>query len=226
MKRTNTVWICLLFATSLLPAFAQNVQINGHTFIDLGLPSGMLWAEANIGATSSTDIGEYFSWGETQIKKKYSWPTYLYGKRENKMTKYTSSDSKTVLETGDDAASVIWGEGCRMPTLSDFVELRDTSNCIWTWTNRTMSNGQTIKGYVVSSRSNSNSIFLPACGCKDGKTLDYYDAHGFYWSSTRNAIYDYYAFFLCLEPDCFYNSYDSRSYGLSIRPVAENPKEE
>lgn len=224
MKRICAILMSLFVAVQFGEVFAQNVQINGHSFVDLGLPSGLLWAETNIGAVSATDVGDYFAWGESKFKKKYSWKTYLYGKKEEKMTKYTVSDNKNVLDKEDDAAHVIWGKDCRMPTLSEFAELRDTCNCLWTWTSRIMSNGQTIQGYLVSSKSNNNSIFLPVCGSKDGKNLDYYNSHGFYWSSSLNQIYNYYAFFLCLEPDCVYTNYNYRFYGLSIRPVVENPK--
>lgn len=136
--------------------------IDGHKFIDLGLPSGLLWAETNIGAEKPADDGNYYAWGETQSKSNYSWDTYKYGTSEDNLTKYNSTDDNTVLDNSDDAAYVNWGSSCRMPTCDDFTELLKSSNCTWTWTSQTTSDGSSINGYTVTSIKNGNSIFLPA----------------------------------------------------------------
>ena len=62
--------------------------IAGYTFVDLGLPSGLIWATKNLGATTETEYGYYYAWGETSTKTDYSWDTYTYGTRLN-ITKYT-----------------------------------------------------------------------------------------------------------------------------------------
>mgnify|MGYP004623234651 CR=1 FL=1 len=100
------------------------INVNNHKFVDLGLPSGLLWAKSNVGAWISYDDGDYYAWGETETKSDYSWTTY-------KCTRYDNSDNKTTLEDPDDVATVKWGKGCRMPSKSEFQELYE--NCKWTW---------------------------------------------------------------------------------------------
>lgn len=108
--------------------------INGHKFIDLGLPSGLLWAETNIGAETAYDDGYYYAWGETSTKEDYSTSTYkgltidtTYSELYEKYiyteiySKYNETDGKTVLDKEDDAAYVNWGISCRMPTKEDWV---------------------------------------------------------------------------------------------------------
>ena len=196
-------------------------EIAGHRFIDLGLPSGLLWAETNVGASSETGSGDYFAWGETAPKADYGWETYAYGNGEDSLTKYTRAGGPYALELSDDAAAVNWGEGCRMPTLAEFAELRDTLNCTWTWTARPDSDGTSVNGYLVTSRANGNSIFLPAAGCRDGSESLYEGSRGYYWSRSLNPLYDFYADYLCLESDFPYIGHDDRSFGLPVRPVAE-----
>ena len=198
----------------------KSIRIDGHRFVDLGLPSGLLWAETNVGAASEADAGEYFSWGETKAKADYAWTSYAFGNGEDNLTKYKNAGGKDVLDFSDDAAYINWGKSCRMPTQAEFVELRDSSNCTWTWTSRTVSDGSSVYGYLVTSKSNGNSIFFPSVGCRDGEKLIYYGSRGYYWSSTLNALYNFYACYLCLESDCVYSGHDSRYYGLPVRPVA------
>ena len=195
--------------------------INGHKFVDLGLPSGLFWAETNIGALSATDDGDYFAWGENVPKQDYSMDTYKHCLSSDKITitKYNRTDCKAVLDKEDDAACANWGDSCRMPTKEDFVELCDTSNCTWTWTSKANSVGSTINGYEVTSKMNGNSIFLPASGYRNGDYLDYHGSHGNYWSSTVYGVSNAYGL-------RFYSSYRNantnyRYYGFPVRPVAE-----
>ncbi len=171
--------------------FGKGVHlINGQRFVDLGLPSGLLWAESNVGATCTVEDGYYFAWGETDTitKSSYTWDTYKFGKPDvaKGFKKYDPSDNKTTLEETDDAAYVNWGYPCRMPTKEEFAELRDSSNCTWTWTGMLTPSGSSIKGYKVTSVRNGNWIFFPVSGYyKEGKLY----AHGVvgrYWSSSLN----------------------------------------
>ena len=139
-------------------------EINGHKFVDLGLPSGLLWAETNIGAKTAADKGDYFAWGETGTKTSYTKDNYTFG--------YTN-----IIAADNDAATKNWGNGCRMPTKTEFEELCNTDNCSWTWTSKTNSDGTVINGCEIKSVSNRNSIFLPA-------TSGTYGTNGDYWSST------------------------------------------
>ena len=172
--------------------------INGHKFIDLGLPSGLLWAKTNVGASSSFKDGDYFAWGETEPKSDYYWSTYKWG---SYLSKYNYRDGKTTLEAEDDAATVNWGEGCRMPSCSEFEELCNKCDLSW----QSDYKGSSVSGYLVTG-PNGNSIFLPA---------------GNYWSSSLSSSY-YYAYRLF-----FYHSkispsdYGDRYYGFPVRPVAE-----
>ncbi len=197
--------------------------INGHKFVDLGLPSGLLWATNNIGAVTPADDGNYYAWGETelQISNAYTWSSYKHGTSPGNLTKYNSTDGKTVLDKEDDAAYVNWGSSCRMPTRDDFTELRESSNCTWTWTSKTTSDGSSINGYTVTSIKNGNSIFLPASGYRYNGDLNIHGLGGYYWSSTLYS-YDFkYAYYLIFSSS--YRSKDSydRFQGYAIRPVAE-----
>ena len=195
--------------------------INGHKFVDLGLPSGLLWATCNVGAITAADDGNYYAWGETTTKENYDWDTYKYGTSSN-LTKYNKTDGKTVLDKEDDAAYVNWGSSCRMPTDDDFTELKNSGNCTWTWTSMTTSSGNSIKGYKVTSKNNGNSIFLPASGFRNGSDLGYRGSGGGYWSSTLNGSNVSGAYNLYFNSGYFNSSINNYRYcGHSVRPVAE-----
>ena len=193
--------------------------INGHKFVDLGLPSGLLWATCNVGATTSADDGNYYAWGETEPKSFYDWSTYKYYSSSDQ-TKYNDSDGKTTLDKEDDAAYVNWGASCRIPTNDEFTELCNTSNCTWTRTSKTTSDGSSIEGYTVASVKNGNSIFLPASGYRYDGTAEYPypGSEGYYWSSTLR--YTAAAYCLCsVAPRIRY--FFPRCCGYPVRPVAE-----
>ena len=193
--------------------------INGHYFVDLGLPSGLLWAETNIGAENAADDGNYYAWGETATKETYNWSTYkYYDTSSSSVSKYTSTDGKTVLENSDDVAYVKWGSSCRMPTQAEFAELCDTTNCKWTWTSKLTSSNSTIKGYEVTSRKNGNSIFLPASGCRNEGSLYYHGSYGYYWSGTLDSEGTRCLYF---NSGRFRSDNCVRYVGPTVRPVAE-----
>lgn len=132
-------------------------------YVDLGLPSGLLWATRNVGSNRPEEFGSYFAWGETTPKDSYSWDTYKYANGSNtSLTKYCTSysygkvDYIEVLEEKDDAATANWGKPWRTPTLIETQEL--INKCKWTSTTRNGVNGYTVTG------PNGNSIFIPAAG--------------------------------------------------------------
>jgi hypothetical protein len=195
--------------------------INGHKFVDLGLPSGLLWATCNVGAVTAADEGIYYAWGETEPKSDYDWDTYKYGTSSDNLTKYNSTDNKATLDKEDDAAYVNWGSSCRMPTKDEFSELLDSDNCTWTWTGMTSSDGSSIRGYSVTSIKNGNSIFLPALGYRYGSTTYGRGSSGNYRTSSLSASNPSYAYILDFDSSDFYRYGSYRYSGWSVRPVAE-----
>ena len=203
--------------TRELTVYQEN-PYNGHAFVDLGLPSGLLWATCNVGASSPEDYGDYFAWGETSPKSEYSWGTYKFCKsgdtNENvKFSEYNFTDKRYYLDPVDDAAWVNWGGIWRMPTVDELEELY--WNCNWTWTTQ---GGH--KGYKVTSKLGRQSIFLPAAGYRSDNSLDEVNEYGFYWSSKVGPSFQY------LAHDIFFNSVGhipssscSRYIGISVRPV-------
>ena len=176
--------------------------INGHEWVDLGL--SVKWATCNVGATSPSDYGDYFAWGEIRTKSSY---TEYNSKTYKKHMGDIAGNSKY------DAARANWGSTWRMPTKKEFQELKD--QCIWTWTSQ---GGHS--GYRVTSKTNGNSIFLPAAGWRSGKSLYYVGSNGLYWSAgpySNTYGCSLYFFSSYVNPQSNYY----RAYGFSVRPVSE-----
>ena len=188
-------------------------------YVDLGLPSGTLWATKNVGASRVDEYGDYFAWGETEPKEVYSWETYKWcNGSENSLTKYCTDshygtvDGRSELEPEDDAACVNWGPAWRTPTKAQQDELE--RECIWRWT---VANG--VRGYLVIG-PNGKSLFLPAAGYYVDDTLNDTGWFGYYWSHSISS-YD--------EPECadgmgfnpqwIGGAGISRCYGWTVRPV-------
>ena len=176
--------------------------------IDLGLPSGTLWASCNVGATKPEEYGDYFAWGETKPKDDYSWGTYF----DSSYNKYNLSGGLTELDLEDDAAYVNWGSNWRMPSREQIQELID--NCNWEWTTL---NG--VYGRKATSKKNGNSIFLPAAGYRYGASLNYAGSWGDYWSRTLRTDYPYRAYDLYFYSGNVYCGNGDRCNGQSVRPV-------
>ena len=194
-----------------------------HEWVDLGL--SVKWASCNVGASSPEDFGAYFAWGETDEKTEYSNDSYTWHddpQAENEsgniisypITKYDGKDGRIQLERSDDAACINWGSHFRMPTKNEWEELRD--NCDWVWT--TLHN---VKGYLIKSRKNTNTIFLPAAGSKDKySTNNNFAGEGYYLSSTLHPERPYSAWMMRFSDASFYLEGEySRISGHSIRPV-------
>ena len=188
-----------------------NINANGNEWVDLGLPSGTLWATCNVGADSPEKDGYYFAWGETEPKDLYNWSTYKWcNGSANSLTKYCTSstygtvDNKTILELSDDAAYVNLGSDWRLPIRAELNELRNDAYTAWVWTTK---KGTT--GYLVISKINENSIFLPVTS-----------STSCYWSGSLKTDSPSYAYSLSLQS----SSVNSDSYWLrfnrqSVRPV-------
>lgn len=189
--------------------------------VDLGLPSGIKWATCNVGAHSPEEYGDFYAWGETEVKKEYSWKNYKWGEGKYSITKYNRNalygtvDGKRSLEPEDDVAHVKWGESWRMPTWEEITELY--TNCTWEWTNFNEVYGQLVTG------PNGNSIFLPAAGCGNGTSISGLGYSGFYWSVKLGDAADCDAYKLNFfgGDKLFSNNWANRYYGCSVRPVCE-----
>ena len=209
---------------------------NDHEYVDLGLPSGTLWATCNVGASTPENYGDYFAWGETESKITYNWSTYKYcngGEGWNTLTKYCNKsdygdngfiDSLTILQPSDDAATANWGSGWRLPIKEEWQELYNT--CTHVWTTQNGVHGRCFTG------PNGNSIFLPTAGYRSNSSLDDAGSCGYYWSSSLDTDNPRTAWGLGLYFNfnsgltgvwVFTSNCDlGRSYGFSVRPVRAN----
>lgn len=193
----------------------------GHDYVDLGLPSGTLWATCNVGATKAEEYGDYFAWGETESKDMFSWNTYKWcNGNDETMTKYCTSsssgvvDNKRTLELSDDVAYAKWGGNWRMPTKSELDELKNSAYTIWIVTTK---NG--VSGCKVTSKLNGYSIFLPAVGTYDNSELRFPGERGDYWGRSLNTSRPHEAYILFFHPEGVSSGYISRRLGKSVRPV-------
>ena len=169
-NNTNRVF-CLL--TKSIVELSKNV-CNGHEFVDLGLPSGTLWATCNVGATSPEQAGLYFAWGETVG---YTAEQVKSGERVFDKVSYKARDILKNITLEQDVAHVNLGGNWRMPTQKDFQELID--NCDSTWV--ADFNGTGVAGRIFTSKINGNSVFFPAAGGCINSLVDLLNSCGFCW---------------------------------------------
>ena len=183
-------------------------KINGREYVDLGL--SVKWATCNVGASSPTDYGNYYAWGETIKKREYT--------MDNSWTHHTMYSFITDNIGGNpysDVARDKWGGSWRLPTIAEFKEL--INNCKSEWTTQ-----DGIKGRKFTSNKNGKSIFLPAAGYRDESSLDDAGECGCYWSSTPyNSYLDYDAYELYFGSGNCRTSNNWRYHGQSVRPVSK-----
>lgn len=210
MKRlTFLVLICWLTLASSLGQITKGNEkgaINGHEYVDLGL--SVKWATCNIGATSPSDYGDYYAWGEITPKTSYE--------KNNKVL----LPKKLFKISGNpkyDAACANWGGTWRLPTRKEVREL--ARKCRWVLTNL---NGH--EGYQIIG-PNGNHIFIPFAGYRSSRLLYFQGEYGFIWGGVADIRDRDVAFSLGFsfhfngngtEPGWTY-----RYYGRSIRPVTE-----
>ena len=207
---------------------AVRVQEKEHEYVDMGLPSGTLWATTNVGADKPEDYGDYFAWGETAPKDVYDWTTYQWcNGSENLLTKYCSessfgndgfTDNLTELDPEDDAATANWGEEWCMPSKDQIQELKD--NCTTEWTTR---NG--VYGRLFTSSINGATLFLPAAGLRWNGLLYDVGSFGHFWSRTLYSSSPCYAYIMGSDLSLVYWTCIERNYGLTVRPVRVQEKE-
>ena len=189
--------------------------------VDLGLPSGLKWASCNVGAKVPEEYGNYYAWGETEVKENYVWATYKHcNGKIIPVTKYCTNssdgyvDNKVVLEPEDDVAIVELGNKWRMPTEAEISEL--FKNCTWEWTTVNDVAGCKLTG------PNGNSIFMPAAGCCNGTEIKQLGERCYYWSSSLYAYFNDSAYAVMIyNSGAVYLNTATRIYGYPVRPVCE-----
>ena len=190
-------------------------SIGGHEYVDLGLPSGLMWATCNVGASKPEEFGSYFAWGETRPKSSYiEDDSKTYDKDYIWLKNNAYIDLNFCLTIDHDAAHANWGLPWRMPTKDDIDELLDNTTTIWTKIDG-------VNGRLVISKRNGNSIFIPASGYYYGRRLFDSGDQGNYWSSTPSGIDTVFAFKLSISSENFEWDWKNRSCGLPVRPVAD-----
>ena len=218
----------LMLTTVFFAGFEKNDNdLGGGNWVDLGLPSGLLWATRNVGATSPEEYGDYFAWGETIPKYVYNWDNYRYCKGQyNWLTKYCNmsdygycgpysrfTDDLTTLQPSDDAATVNWGGDARTPTEAEWEELIDHTTAQWTTRNGV--NGRLFTG------ANGNSLFLPAAGGRDS-SLAGAGSVGRYWSSSLSMVFPSDAICFGFGSDVQATGHGYRYFGFCVRAVRQN----
>ncbi|MBQ9398539.1 MAG: Ig-like domain-containing protein [Bacteroidales bacterium] len=182
---------------------------------DLGL--SVQWATFNVGACCPSDYGEYFAWAETEPKDAYRWNNYKWGDAfSGSLTKYATSYTDK-LDNEDDVARVYWGDGWRMPTMSEQQELID--ECDWVWTREGL-----VYGYRVTSRKpgyTDQSIFLPASGYMEGDELQEPMSAGRYWASTLFFGQPAQAYLTSFSSSGKLSTMQNRCVGMTVRPVCK-----
>ncbi|MBQ3709450.1 MAG: hypothetical protein II887_01965 [Bacteroidales bacterium] len=231
----NTTYHVRAYATNVAgAAYGQDIEFTTlqgggsgeHEYVDLGLPSGTLWATCNVGANAPEEYGDYFAWGETTPKTTYNWSTYKYCNGDiNQLTKYCNdassgyngfTDDLTSLLPEDDAATVNWGNGWRMPTDAEWTELYQNTTCTWTTQNGV--NGRRF------TASNGNSLFLPAAGDQWNDEPHYAGSKGYYWSSSLYTDWPNSAWYFYIDSGYYGVGYHGdRRYGDTVRPVRSAP---
>lgn len=200
---------------------------NGHTYVDLGLTSGTLWATMNVGAESATEYGGYFQWGDTVDKSDAvcKWETYKYSNDDGtEFSKYNTGldnvggtiDNKITLDLSDDAARANMGGDWKMPSLAQMDELVQETNNVWVENY----NGSGVNGWLFTSKTNGNSIFIPASGSRWDSSFYDQGSNACVWSSSLYASYPNNAMNLYFYSVSIYASLNIyRGYGFCVRGV-------
>lgn len=216
-------------------AWSVNLKAKEISFemVDLGLPSGLKWANMNVGATAPWEYGLYFQWGATQgyegdeAKAHSTWSTAPFNNSSSYGNEtYFTANSGTwltndaILKSEYDAATANLGEGYRMPTKADYEELTANTTSTWFASGNTEFNG--VAGRKFTSKSdNSKYIFIPAVGICDNGSFRYVGYDGYVWTSSLNSDYPNFALYLYSNGGYVeINDYE-RYGGFSVRAVHE-----
>ena len=223
MKKNFSLLMVAFAITAMIACTKDNNDSNTTQWVDLGLPSGLLWATCNLGADTPKGYGNYYAWGETATKDVYNWSTYHYCTVDDRdslqtLTKYNTSeaygavDNLTTLQAMDDAATSALGTGARIPTKEEWEELINNTTSEWTTQNG-------VSGYKFTA-ANGNSLFLPAAGSYNDSELIVAGEYGFYWSASlyTDEPSDAWSYSFQSEGHRI-GSFGYRIDGQSVRPV-------
>ena len=202
-------------------------QKNGTPqFVDLGLPSGLKWAKCNVGAETETDYGDYFMWGSITPNTTDAciWANAPFNNGSSSCNKtYFNSVKDTVCPNGIlakeyDAAAQIMGDDWRMPTRDEFQELLDNTDNEWIED----FNGSGVNGRKFTSKTNGNSIFIPASGVRSGSAFCYQGIFSHVWSSSLVTEFPFSAWNLYFNSGgIFAQSTSGRYFRFAVRGVTE-----
>ena len=205
----------------------KEINNNGYEYVDLGLPSGTLWATCNVGASKPSDCGLYFQWGDTQgytdvqvkIGKQFTWDDYKFNPSGDgkTFTKYTTPGE--TLELEDDAAHVHMGGDWHMPTSEQIQELIDNTTSTWT-----MQDGR-LGRLFTSKKDGTKSIFIPAAGYAYGGSVYVVGDEADVWSSMLLAGYVFSGQGLSFYSGGAGLSSGSRYCGFSVRGVIDDKQD-
>lgn len=191
----------------------KNLNTNGHEYVDLGLPSGTLWATCNVGAIKPEYPGLYFAWGETEPKEVYNWQTYKFNNTTHNLSKYNHTDSLETLLPEDDAATVNMGGDWHMPTKKQLEELTANTTIIWTTMNG-------VNGRLFTSKTNGNTLFVPAAGYRFDDSVSNEGSGAYVWNSSLSVAYPSSAWILYFNSsNMSVYSNGARCLGRSVRGV-------
>ena len=199
--------------------------------VDLGLPSGTIWAGYNIGATSPKEIGDYFAWGEIYEKENYSSADYFdidktgAGVGAAKFKKYSNNGIMSIIGTDRDVAQTKWGKPWSMPSKAQIDELKKYCSVY-----RVKCKGES-KNFVLFKGPNGKSILFPYSGMKQGNNI-YEDLGVYCWSGEIKPSEDFSHSAFCLFASMAAyplkrelksgSSFELRWYGLNVRAVKSN----
>ena len=211
--KNNTILVMNYDGTNFnVIAIESQVAAAPDGAVDLALPSGVLWADKNIGATTPYEDGLYFSWGN--ITGHTGDDGYDFGTDNDGPYASTPGAALTgnIPTNGTyDAARHNMGAPWRMPTVGEYQEL--VSNCDSEWTDE-----DGVAGRRFTSRINGNSIFFPASGYRYGTGLNYRGSVGYYWSASLFSQTDGYTLYFSSGGVNPANA-GNRFYGFSVRAV-------
>ncbi|MBR2262140.1 MAG: hypothetical protein IJ916_10655 [Paludibacteraceae bacterium] len=204
--------------------FVDDTVTVTHGYVDLGLPSGTLWATCNVGANDPMEYGHYFSWGEITGKELYSYDNYKWAEKDTSLPVFYMQYSQDTFQFDDvynndtvtavnllpehDVANVRWGGKWRMPTAEDFGELFEYGTFEWTRITEDEDWPRIIRHDLVKYTSrNGKSLILPAAGC-DGPGNTYREGVCVIWTSTmsKKGVY-------------VFSGYNGRAVGVPYDPL-------